>query len=1208
MSNNTILIRNNRKLEVLVVDDDDDARGFFCEDLYDINDEILEVELTPKGFSDSNSILEYLKKSPKEVQTRLIFIDFRLNDEIGSRQLVKKLANYKFPIVIFSGRDIKHAKEEFSSAYTVFQKTDGPEDLKAIIHGILDYDYAFHQAARELEKISCAEGILIYKFDRNQNIFVLSGKCSRIGVIEYSDYINRNIDFFIDELLKKKEPYFLQRKDTLYHENKNIASKSNDILRIPLVSQEKIEGFIDGFFEYIPINEDKQIDIIKIISNKLLDSIRSNTLATYQLALQGINETLALTPGGGPEFYKLILDVVGKHISPDCAWIYTINKKNRQLTLKSNFGLDKKEIQQVDDRTINDGITGKVIKEKRFKYIKNKEAIEKFKGHKKIVKRTCEAVAGIPLKRGSEVIGILTLRSKTSNFLNDDDIQFLRSIATVVAAQIGSEKWIDAFESLNDMPLRGNDFLNKNDKKSSFKELTQFVVDTVKELTGAEVNFWKVGDELEKGIDKITIINSTDSVPYKVMELINKPDKCLNARIFSNHKYPLKREDGTIVINIKEENKALFRDDNKEIYQFLETLEFKGFLFFSAIPIIGNEKEPIGVISLYSKQVIYDSAIEVVTTFVRNVSKTLQIYRKTNAFQLLAKASQRLKRITENTKNHKDAAKNILEEIKKLSVSDGVILIYDRNKQILKTGETKKAKNVADLAPLNKLVKQYGTFFIHDIDNTLSLPKHFHIKSKSKEKAFLEDIKDVKTLAFIQENEIKAIAAIPLLYLKGNGESEKRGIIYVFHKKPKYFNSFERIGARLHTNLVANVLRDISHQLTLETLFQSGLNINKGSNAKTISYQILEELKGLIGYSYATIQEIKSIHSNRVILAEKGNHRAKNNYLLRPVANDKLIEKIYNEQRPIILRDINNLSEEEKKLWSVELETEMIKSWACAPLIDNGEVVGILTLDHEESNYFTEDDKDKLQLFSAQAVVAISRTKQKPWVNLGQIAGALAHSIGNKGSIVRLDIQHLRELIPSLTEGINENIEKKLNSISKNNQYFLDLSEELLRPTRALRDMTPINLGIILETAVAYSNIPEGYKIIPAFKEKLTDVIVDANHSLVEVFAELISNSIHAMKNSPEKILTIESSISKKEKTVSILFADTGMGLSDKDKESIFGLFSSKSGNGNGFGLWWIKTFLDNIGGQIEVSTEKYRQGVTFKIILPILQLQNLTK
>jgi signal transduction histidine kinase len=110
---------------------------------------------------------------------------------------------------------------------------------------------------------------------------------------------------------------------------------------------------------------------------------------------------------------------------------------------------------------------------------------------------------------------------------------------------------------------------------------------------------------------------------------------------------------------------------------------------------------------------------------------------------------------------------------------------------------------------------------------------------------------------------------------------------------------------------------------------------------------------------------------------------------------------------------------------------------------------------------------------------------------------------------------------------------------------------------------------------------------------------------LSEAFLELITNAVKAM--SMGGVLSIETRLSGG--MIEAEFTDTGCGIPPDEQDQAFVLFSKRVGQrpkpgyqekGIGFGLWWVKTFLQQWGADVVLACSEVGKGSTFVVKLPV--------
>lgn len=152
-------------------------------------------------------------------------------------------------------------------------------------------------------------------------------------------------------------------------------------------------------------------------------------------------------------------------------------------------------------------------------------------------------------------------------------------------------------------------------------------------------------------------------------------------------------------------------------------------------------------------------------------------------------------------------------------------------------------------------------------------------------------------------------------------------------------------------------------------------------------------------------------------------------------------------------------------------------------------------------------------------------------------------------------------------------------------------------------DMKPLNLKDLVEKNISDKKIAieaHGLKIETDIKENVYQVLGDA-FWLKEAVANLIENSI---KYTPTGTIVV--GLEKKEKNIVLFVKDTGIGINDEDKKSLF----TEGGRGKnsvkvnvdstGYGLYSVKLIIDAHKGRTWAESEGTGKGSTFFVELPI--------
>lgn len=183
----------------------------------------------------------------------------------------------------------------------------------------------------------------------------------------------------------------------------------------------------------------------------------------------------------------------------------------------------------------------------------------------------------------------------------------------------------------------------------------------------------------------------------------------------------------------------------------------------------------------------------------------------------------------------------------------------------------------------------------------------------------------------------------------------------------------------------------------------------------------------------------------------------------------------------------------------------------------------------------------------------------------------------------------------------------------KDNPEFIEDTFETLQHTKAridkmLRQLTDKNeakrneqkiclvsnsLKNVIETKCV-GNLPKPSLSIIDEKELMID-----DEKFGNVMYHLISNAQQATPDSGQVNVTVD--ISDDGRFVKVVIADTGEGMSqDFIDERLFKPFDTTKGNaGMGIGAYDAKSFVERVGGQIEVQSEPHK-GAIFTLTLPI--------
>ncbi len=252
--------------------------------------------------------------------------------------------------------------------------------------------------------------------------------------------------------------------------------------------------------------------------------------------------------------------------------------------------------------------------------------------------------------------------------------------------------------------------------------------------------------------------------------------------------------------------------------------------------------------------------------------------------------------------------------------------------------------------------------------------------------------------------------------------------------------------------------------------------------------------------------------------------------------------------------------------------------------------------------YYSESKRlDGFVMIIADITEAIEKDRRVNWSGVAQ---HVAHKAKTPLSTITLTAQHLEMLLTERENTPAEEITRYIDRIVGESRKLNEIVHNLTRlANKEQMNLLPNDVNIILQ------NISDEYRakvtrnidIITHFYRSLPKVGIDIAH-FPEAVENLLDNAIRAVGTRDGRIIIATAPgqwINRPGEYVEITIQDTGVGMDDEVKKSIFRPFSTHSKGGTGLGLVIVQKIVQEHNGEITFNSSP-GLGTTFQIRLPV--------
>lgn len=289
-----------------------------------------------------------------------------------------------------------------------------------------------------------------------------------------------------------------------------------------------------------------------------------------------------------------------------------------------------------------------------------------------------------------------------------------------------------------------------------------------------------------------------------------------------------------------------------------------------------------------------------------------------------------------------------------------------------------------------------------------------------------------------------------------------------------------------------------------------------------------------------------------------------------------------------------------------------VKSQLTAPLLYQDKVIGVLSLESEQTEAFDEDTQNTLQALAELAVIAIRNAQQYTELKdtkglvgsrtalawTGMISSAWRHTIGNHAITIRERIQLLRRELAGGAK--SDDVVEHLDTIERLANRIL---ERPITPPLSIEEgvqSVSINDLIRDRTRQLWNNEPyRSVSLSLALKLENSATTRASAEWLRRCLDVLIDNAVEATVAVPERKIAIANRQVDGRAEISV--TDNGRGIPEERLAQLFRepVKKSRGAKGLGIGLLFAQTIVQTYGGDIRCESPG-PAGATMIISLPL--------
>lgn len=252
----------------------------------------------------------------------------------------------------------------------------------------------------------------------------------------------------------------------------------------------------------------------------------------------------------------------------------------------------------------------------------------------------------------------------------------------------------------------------------------------------------------------------------------------------------------------------------------------------------------------------------------------------------------------------------------------------------------------------------------------------------------------------VGRNRVKSMLIVPMVY---RGATIGTLSVDCIEKYSAFFEDdvelFQTIANQMAVAMENAKMQEAmeKQQETIRNLEAFSRKLGRYENLEEVADQFLKGLHEKIDFKRGSLQIIDDDGKRLLAGSFNFDKSAADPFFLRPIREDALALLVVNKDRgkPLLIPDTDS-----SPFWSRDTRTRDVKSWIGAPIRLENSVVGMVTLDHEVPNKFTEETAEIVRLFCETVALQVHRsyhqfTAERKIRSLGAI-NQVAQKIGTQ--------------------------------------------------------------------------------------------------------------------------------------------------------------------------------------------------------------------